>query len=208
MTPFRCKSVKSVSRSCRPSYDHLYIYLSRDLHSHVREIVTTSSMPDLLGNLLLEQRARATCIWSGLRGLPVLWALILVPLTTERQEAVQCRNTINYCPWTRISPHLLPLTLMSSTTTSSTNFQSILDAALLSYATQTGIDITKHPSADKLQHCHSPEDVIRVLLERETAFKNYRDKHCKLIDCLRPVVQIVHKFSNFLGEVAGLVSFG
>jgi len=136
----------------------------------------------------------------------VLWALILVPLTTERQEAVQCRNTINYCPWTRISPHLLPLTLMSSTTTSSTNFQSILDAALLSYATQTGIDITKHPSADKLQHCHSPEDVIRVLLERETAFKNYREKYHKLIDFLRPVVKVVQAFSGILAEAAGLVS--
>jgi len=66
---------------------------------------------------------------------------------------------------------------MSSTMTSSTNFQSILDAAFVNYVTQTGIDIAKHPSADKLQGCRSPEDVIRVLLERETAFKNYREKY-------------------------------
>jgi len=96
---------------------------------------------------------------------------------------------------------------MSSTTTSSTNFQSVLDAAFLNYATQTGIDITKHPSADKLQHCHSPEDIIRVLLERETAFKNYREIHHKLVDLLHPVVKVVHVFSGVLAEAAGLVSF-
>ena len=32
---------------------------------------------------------------------------------------------------------------------SSSNFQSILDAASDSYAKQTGIDLTKHPSANK-----------------------------------------------------------
>jgi len=54
-------------------------------------------MPDLLGNLLLEQRARATCIWSGLRGLPVLWASTFAIsgfIDTEHQEAVQRGNPI------------------------------------------------------------------------------------------------------------------
>jgi len=88
-------------------------------------------------------------------------------------------------------------------TTSSSNFQSILDAALDSYAKQTGIDLTKHPSADKLQNIHSPKDVIRLLLEREMAFKDYRDKYHKY---LRPIVQVVHAFSGSIGEVAGLVS--
>jgi len=95
---------------------------------------------------------------------------------------------------------------MSSTTTSSTNFQSILDAAFLSYATQTGIDITKHPSADKLQDCHSPDDIIRVLLDRETAFKNFREIHHKFIDLLYPIVKVVHAFSGILAEEAGIVS--
>jgi len=95
--------------------------------------------------------------------------------------------------------------LMSFITTSS-NFQFILDAALDSYAKQTGIDLTKHPSADKLQNIHSLEDVIQLLLERETAFKDYRDKYHKLIDFLRPIVQVVHVFSVSIGEAAGLVS--
>ena len=88
----------------------------------------------------------------------------------------------------------------------STNFQSVLDAALDSYARQTGVDLAKHRSADKLQNCHSPEDIIQLLSERETAFKDYRDKYRKLIDCLRPVVQVIHAFSGVLGEASGLVS--
>jgi hypothetical protein len=97
-------------------------------------------------------------------------------------------------------------TLMSSTITSSANFQSILDAALDSYAKQTGIDLTKHPSADKLQSCRSPDEVLQILSERESAFKDYRDQCRSLIDCLHPIVQIVHAFSGALGEAAGLVS--
>jgi fungal STAND N-terminal Goodbye domain len=89
---------------------------------------------------------------------------------------------------------------MSLPTASSANFQSILDAALDDYARQTGVDLTRHPSAEKLQSCHSPDDVIRLLLEKETAFKDYRDNHRNLIDRLRPVVQVVHAFSGVLGE--------
>ena len=93
---------------------------------------------------------------------------------------------------------------MSSITASCANFQFVLDAALESYTKQTGIDLTKHPSADKLQYCHSPEDIVELLLERETAFKDYRNKYGKLIDCLRPAAQIVHVFSGALGEATGV----
>jgi len=95
---------------------------------------------------------------------------------------------------------------MSSTAISSTNLQSILNAGLDYYAKQTGIDLSKHPSADKLQSCATSEDVLQLLQDRETAFEDYRDKHRKLINCLRPVVKVVHAFSGILGEVAGLVS--
>jgi hypothetical protein len=96
---------------------------------------------------------------------------------------------------------------MSLPTALTANFQSVLDSALHSYVKQTGVDITKHPSADKLQNCHSPEDIIQLLLERVTAFKDYRDtKFCDLIDRLRPAVRVVHSLSEVLGEVASIVS--
>ena len=89
---------------------------------------------------------------------------------------------------------------------SSPNFQSILDAALDSYAKQTGIDLTKHPSANKLQDCRSSDDVLQILSERESAFEDYRDQYRNLIVRVRPVVQVVHAFSAVVGEIAGLVS--
>lgn len=100
------------------------------------------------------------------------------------------------------SPHS-----MSHPTASTAKFQSVLDGALDSYVKQTGVDITKHPSADKLQDCHSPEDIIQLLLERETAFKDYRDtRFCDLIERLRPAVRVVHALSDVLGEAGSLVS--
>jgi len=90
--------------------------------------------------------------------------------------------------------------------TSSSNFQSILDAALDDYHKHTGIDLIKHPSAVQLQNCHSPDDVIQLLQEREWSFKDYREKYHKSIDSLRPVVNVIHALSAILGEGAGLIS--
>jgi hypothetical protein len=100
------------------------------------------------------------------------------------------------------SPFKFSPTFMSLLTASSANFQSVLDAALDSYVKQTGVDITKHPSAEKFRNCHSPEDVIQFLSEGETAFEDYRDKYRNLIDHLRPVVRIVYAFSGILGDAS------
>jgi hypothetical protein len=94
---------------------------------------------------------------------------------------------------------------MSSITASSTSLESILNAALESYTKQTVIDLTGHPSAEKVQNCHSPEDILELLLERETAFKDYRNKYRKLINCLRPVVQVIHAISGVFGEATAAV---
>ena len=94
---------------------------------------------------------------------------------------------------------------MSSIATSSLSFQPILDAALVNYRNQTKVDLTKHPSAEKLQNSSSFDDILQLLLERESAFNVYRDKHRKLIDFLRPIVQAVHAFSTICGEAADLV---
>jgi hypothetical protein len=95
---------------------------------------------------------------------------------------------------------------MSLPTTSCPSFQSIFNSALECYTKQTGIELTKHPTAYKLQNCHSPEDVIQLLLERESEFKDYRDKYRKLLNCIRPVVQVVHAFAGVLGETSCIVS--
>ena len=97
---------------------------------------------------------------------------------------------------------LLP---MSSTVSSSSNFQSILDAALSEYAKQTGIDLVTHPSARILQNCNSADAILDLLGEKAKQFQAYRDGDRKLINCLKPVVQVLHAISGILGEVAAIV---
>jgi hypothetical protein len=95
---------------------------------------------------------------------------------------------------------------MSSTENSSSNFRSILDAALSDYAKQTGIDLTRHPSAQSLQNCNSADAILDLLADKAMQFQAYRDGNRKLINCLKPVVQVLHAVSGILGEAAAMVS--
>jgi hypothetical protein len=88
---------------------------------------------------------------------------------------------------------------------SSTSFQPILDAAFADYAKQIGIDPTNYPFAEQLQTCHSPDDVLKLLEDKANEFKDYREGNRKLIDCLKPVVNVIHAFSQVLGEAVSLV---
>ena len=93
-----------------------------------------------------------------------------------------------------------------SLTMPSASFQPILDAALADYVKQIGIDPVKHPFVDQLQSCHSPDDVLKILEDKANVFKDFRDGNRKLIDCLNPVVKVIHAFSGILGQAASFVS--
>jgi len=93
---------------------------------------------------------------------------------------------------------------MSSTTNPSSNFQSILDAALSDYAEQTGIDLATHPSAQSLQNCNSADAILDLLGDKAKQFRAYRDGNRNLINCLKPVVQVLHAVSGML--TAAMVS--
>lgn len=95
---------------------------------------------------------------------------------------------------------------MSSAPTSSSNFQSLFDAALCRYTEQTGINLAAQPFAQDLQHCHSPDDLLNVLQERAKQFQAYRDANRKLFKCLKPIVQTLHAVSGVLAEASGPVS--
>jgi hypothetical protein len=97
---------------------------------------------------------------------------------------------------------------MSSTeqaTSSPSNFQLIIDA-LADYADQTGIDLSKSPFAERLEHSNSPQAILELLEEREKSFKEYRDRNRRLISCISPAVEVLHAFSGTLGEAVSLVS--
>ena len=94
---------------------------------------------------------------------------------------------------------------MSSPIASSPNIRFILDA-LADYAKQTGIDLTENPFAVHFQSCDSPDAILELLQENAKAFKDYRDGNRTFINCLSPVVHILHAFSGVLGEAITLVS--
>jgi hypothetical protein len=100
---------------------------------------------------------------------------------------------------------------MSSTgqvPSSSDNLKLISDA-LADYAKETGIDLSKNPFATKFEQSSSPDAILRLLEEREKAFKEYRDgkgTQRRLINCLNPAVTVLHRFSGILSGAAGLVS--
>jgi hypothetical protein len=102
----------------------------------------------------------------------------------------------------------LPIDLMSSTghTTPPSSLQLIIDA-LGDHARLTGIDLSKNPFAEKLQLSNSPESILELLEERESAFQESHDRCRTLINCLSPVVHVLHAFSQTLGEAITLVSY-
>ena len=95
---------------------------------------------------------------------------------------------------------------MASTVNTSSNFQSILDAALSDYAKQTGIDLATHPFAQTLQNCNSADAILDLLGYKAEQFQAYRNGNRKLINCLKPVVQVLHAISSILDGVAAMVS--
>ena len=89
---------------------------------------------------------------------------------------------------------------------SSTSFQPILDAALVDYSKQVGINLATHPLAETIRSCSSPDDVLRRLEDKAKEFSDFRDGNRKLINWLSPVVHVVHALSSVLGASITLVS--
>jgi hypothetical protein len=77
---------------------------------------------------------------------------------------------------------------------------------LAEYNEITGIDLSKNSFVTTLEQSNSPETVLQLLEEREKAFKEYRDRNRRLIDCLSPVVKVFQAFSGILDQAASLVS--
>jgi hypothetical protein len=76
---------------------------------------------------------------------------------------------------------------------STSHISLIFNAALDSYAGQTGIDLTKHPFTLKLQQCESTDAIIGH-------FQAYRNGDRKLITVLKTIAEDLFSISSFLGE--------
>jgi hypothetical protein len=98
--------------------------------------------------------------------------------------------------------------IMSSTgqaTSSTSNFQLIINAALVDYTKITGTDLSKTPFATAIQQSNSLEAILQLLHQREKTFKEYREGN-RMINCLTPSVKIFQALSGVLGEAVNLVS--
>ncbi|KAN0115713.1 hypothetical protein V8E52_006659 [Russula decolorans] len=84
----------------------------------------------------------------------------------------------------------------------SSNFQLIFDNALKTYKKRTKMDLSKHPLADRLQACHSASSTLAVLQEQVHQLDESQRSNTSWLD---PTVNVLHTFSEALGEGVGSV---
>jgi hypothetical protein len=92
------------------------------------------------------------------------------------------------------------------TTTSSSNFQLILNDALKAYQKLTKRDLLTHPLASELQACDSPTAILAVLQQHVQGLDQSRSGEDRWTKWLYPTVKVLYIFSSTLEERVGLVS--
>ncbi|KAH9014001.1 hypothetical protein EDB85DRAFT_894151 [Lactarius pseudohatsudake] len=83
---------------------------------------------------------------------------------------------------------------------STSNFQSILDKALIEYKKKTGKDLITHSLADQIKNCDSPEAILTVLQGKANELKRSQSSDDRLTKWLTPTVNILSAFSSTLGD--------
>ncbi len=94
----------------------------------------------------------------------------------------------------------------NASSSSSSNFQSIFNAALGAYEKKTKCKLYTHPLASRLQSCDSPTATLSVLQELIQQFDRRRSSDERLTNWLNPTVNVLYAFSGFIGQGVGLVS--
>ncbi len=87
----------------------------------------------------------------------------------------------------------------------SSNFNPILDAALIEYKKKTGKDLLDHPLATELQVCHSVDAILAIHRGQASGFKQFRDGDQRLMKWIGPLVHVLFAFSDTLREGVALV---
>jgi hypothetical protein len=103
-----------------------------------------------------------------------------------------------------------PLTIMSMSRISpmsSSDIQSIFNAALQAYERKTKNKLLVHPLAAQLQSCDSPTTVLCILQDLIQQLDQRRSRGERARNLLNPTVNVLFAFSSTLGEGVGLVGF-
>ena len=98
-----------------------------------------------------------------------------------------------------------PMSLIQPSTSSS-NFQSVINAALQEYEKKTKTNLLDHPLAAQLQSCESPTAILSVLQDIIQQFDRHRSSDERLSSWLSPTVNVLYAFSSTLGQGVGIVS--
>src|SRR6266436_8221211 len=103
---------------------------------------------------------------------------------------------------------LILMSWTTNTTSTSSNFEAIFNAALTEYTKQTGEDLRDHPFASKIDGCDNPDSIIAIFQEQARAFDEFRKGDIKLFKWFKPVIQVLHTLSTneTLSTIASNVS--
>jgi hypothetical protein len=135
---------------------------------------------------------------------------VLAPIANTRpNHSPLCPNAFLFpltAPPTSSSQFTMSQAPSASASTSSSNFQSIFNAALKAYEKKTKKDLLAHPLAAQLQACKSPGDILAVLQDKVNEFDQSRSADERLSQWLNPTINVLYSFSATLGAGVGLVS--
>jgi hypothetical protein len=141
---------------------------------------------------------------------------------TRQHEAVHPTTSNTLCPPTFSSTIIqihpsntnkpLVFTFMSQThptaassSSSSSNFQLIINNALNTYKQRTKNDLGAHPLAVQFQSCDSPSAILAVLHEQVYGLEQSRNSDERWTKWLDPTVDVLYAFSGILGSGVSLV---
>ncbi len=74
------------------------------------------------------------------------------------------------------------------------------------YEKQTKKDIASHPLAAQLKSCDNPGAILAVLRAQVQVFDRSQSADEKLTKWLDPTVNVLHAFSEAIGNAVGLVT--
>ena len=92
-----------------------------------------------------------------------------------------------------------------SSSSSSSRFQAIFQAALKSYQKQTKKDLLTHPLTSQLQDCDSIADILTILQDQVREFDKSSSGDERLTKWLGPTVNVLNAFSAAISGGISLV---
>ena len=124
----------------------------------------------------------------------------LCPVTTHQTPHPSSLARTNYCPFPFMSH-----AYATASSSSSTNFQLVINNALDKYKKRTKNDLTTHPLAAQIQSCNSPSAILAVLQQQVQGLDQSRSSDERWSKWLDPTVNVIYVLSSTLAAGVSLV---